>query len=140
MNTSNDAIIMERSDGALTIRVPMKIKRRGGRKEIVLPEGYRHEATQDSKEPTPLQYALARGYRWLAMLESGEADSIKAIAKKVGVDSSYVSRMINLTTLAPDIVTAILDNDLPDNLILFSMAVDPPRVWEEQREKFGFRD
>ena len=58
---------------------------------------------------TPLQLALARGYRWQAMLESGEAKSLKEIAAREGIDNSYVSRMVNLTTLAPDIVAAILD-------------------------------
>ena len=46
--------------------------------------------------------------------------------------------MINLTTLAPDIVAAILDDELPAHLALFDLAVDPPKVWGEQREKFGF--
>jgi hypothetical protein len=35
------------------------------------------------------------------------------LVRKEGVDSSYVSRMVNLTTLAPDIVAAILDETLP---------------------------
>ena len=51
---------------------------------------------------TALQLALARGHRWLAMLESGEAKSLREIAALEGVDNSYVSRMVNLTTLAPD--------------------------------------
>jgi hypothetical protein len=51
-------------------------------------------------EATPLQLVLARRYRWLAMLESGEVKSLREIARREGVDSSYVSRMFNLTTLA----------------------------------------
>ncbi|WP_256211946.1 hypothetical protein [Nitrosomonas communis] len=72
----------------------------------------------------PLQLALARGHRWLAMLESSEVKSLKEIATREGIDSSYVSRMVNLTTLAPDIVAAILDDTLPNNIILFDLAVD----------------
>jgi hypothetical protein len=41
--------------------------------------------------------------------------------------------MVNLTTLAPDIVTAILEETLPPDLTLFELAVDPPALWEEQR-------
>lgn len=44
--------------------------------------------------PTPLQLALARGHRWLAMLESGEATSLKEIAAREEIDNSYVSRMV----------------------------------------------
>lgn len=45
--------------------------------------------------------------------------------------------MVNLTTLASDILAAILDNPLPNHLTLFDLAVDPPVLWEEQRKRFG---
>ncbi len=66
------------------------------------------------------------------MLESGETNSLREIAAREGVDSSYVSRMVNLTTLAPDIVAAILDDALPNHITLFDLAVDPPVLWAEQ--------
>ncbi len=87
--------------------------------------------------PTPLQLALARGHRWLAMLESGEAKSLKEIAEREKIDYSYVSRMVNLTTLAPDIVAAIPDDALLNHVTLFDLAVDPPALWDEQRERAG---
>jgi hypothetical protein len=68
-------------------------------------------------------------------LTSGEVKSLWEIGRREGVDSSYVSRMVNLTTLAPDIVTAILDDALPNHIALFDLAVDPPALWEEQRER-----
>jgi len=86
--------------------------------------------------PTPLQLALARGHRWLAMLESGEARSMKEIARREGVDDSYVSRMVNLTTLAPDIVAAILDETLPPEVTLFELAAGTALLWEEQWGRF----
>ena len=82
---------------------------------------------------TPLQLALARGHRWLALLTSGAVKTLNEIAAQEGVDNSYVSRMVNLTTLAPEIMEAILDDTLPDHLTLFDIAVDPPALWEEQR-------
>ena len=53
------------------------------------------------------------------MLESGETKSMKEITRREGIDDSYVSRMVNLTTLAPDIVAAILDETLPSEVTLF---------------------
>ncbi len=61
--------------------------------------------------------------------------SLREIARKEGVDSSYVSRMVNLTTLAPDIVATILNESLPPELTLFELAVDPLALWEEQRNR-----
>ncbi len=58
---------------------------------------------------------------------------MREIAAQEGVDNnSYVSRMMNLMVLAPDIVEAILDDALPDHLTLFDIAVDPPALWEGQ--------
>jgi len=124
--------VITASDGSLTVTVPIRIKRRGLRKTVTLPDGDSlHHRPWDSS-PTPLQLALARGHRWLALLESGEAKSMKEIARREGVDDSYVSRMVNLTTLAPDIVAAILDETLPPEKTLFELAAGAPLVWEEQ--------
>ncbi len=58
---------------------------------------------------------------------------MKEIATREGIDNSYVSRMVNLTTLAPDIVAAILDETLPPEVTLFDLASGTPLLWEEQR-------
>jgi hypothetical protein len=67
------------------------------------------------------------------MLESGKVRSLRALAAREGVDSSYVSRMVNLTTLAPDIVAVILDETLRPEVTLFDLASGTPLLWEEQR-------
>jgi len=64
---------------------------------------------------------------------------LKEIAAREGIDNSYVSRMVNLTTLAPDIVAAILDDALPNQITLFDLAVDPPALWDEQRARLAAR-
>ncbi|AKH38541.1 MULTISPECIES: hypothetical protein [Nitrosomonas] len=128
--------ILQASDGRLTLSIPIQIKRRSGRKLVTLPNGETAKARpRDHTVVTTLQLALARGHRWHTMLESGEVKSLREIAAREGVDSSYVSRMVNLTTLAPDIVAAILDDTLPDNIILFDLTVDPPVLWDKQWER-----
>ena len=107
--------IIPSSDGRLTLIIPIKIRRRGSNKVVTLPNGEIGKP-HTPHEPTAMQMALARGHRWLAMLESGEVKTLTEIAKREGVDNSYVSRMVNLTTLAPDIVAAILDDILPDTI------------------------
>ena len=57
---------------------------------------------------------------------------MKEIARREGVDDSYVSRMVNLTTLAPDIVVALLDETLPPDVTLFELAAGTPLVWGKQ--------
>jgi hypothetical protein len=119
--------------------MPIRIKRRGGRKLVTLPNGEALPARPWDTAPTALQLALARGHRWLALLTSGEVKSLREIAAREGVDSSYVSRMVNLTVLAPDIVAGVLDDALPNHITLFDLAVDPPVLWEEQRGRLSAR-
>jgi hypothetical protein len=104
--------IIQASDGRLTLSIPIQIKRRSGRKLVTLPNGQTTKARHWDTAATPLQLALARGYRWLNMLESGEVKYLREIAAREGVDNSYVSRMVNLTTLTPEIVASILDDAL----------------------------
>lgn len=127
--------VSQSSDGRLTLSVPIQFKRRSGRKQVTLPNGEPGNPRPWDTAATPLQLALVRGHRWLAMLESGEVTTMTEIAKREGIDNSYVSRMVNLTTLAPDIVDAILLSELPDHLTLFDIAVDPPALWEDQRAR-----
>ena len=127
--------VIQSSDGRLTLSVPIQFKRRAGRKQVTLPNGQPALPRPWDTAATSLQLALARGHKWLAMLESGEVNTLTEIAKKEEIDNSYVSRMVNLTTLAPDIIDAILLNQLPDHLTLFDLAVDPPLLWEDQRKR-----
>jgi hypothetical protein len=133
---TGETTVIAASDGRVTLSVPIRIKRRSGRKLVTLPidpvTGQPAKARPWDTVTTPLQLALARGHRWLAMLESGEVRSLKEIAAREGIDNSYVSRMVNLTTLAPDIVAAILDDAMPNHVTLFDLAVDPPALWADQ--------
>lgn len=123
--------VHQSSDGKLSFHIPMKMGRRNGRKLIRSSSGETIGTPWD-KEPTVLQAALARGHRWLRMFESDEVDSIKEIGEIEGIDPSYVSRMINLTTLAPWVIEAILDDKMPDDVTLFELAVDPAVLWKDQ--------
>ena len=69
--------------------------------------------------------------------ETGKSHFKPKITSRKRIDNSYVSRKVNLTTLAPDIVAAILDDALPNHITLFDLAVDPPALWDEQRARVG---
>lgn len=130
--------VIETSDGRIHVSIPIALKRRSGRKIIALPQRGQPPKRPWDTSMTPLQKALVRAYRWLTMLERGEVTSLTKLAKQVGVNRSYVGRMLNLTTLAPDIVAAILDDQVPPYLKLLSLAINPPILWAEQRCQFNF--
>ena len=97
-------------DGAtLTVWVPMTLKPRGGRKLVVSPDGVPAWAGPSSRVDDTLVKALARAFRWRRLLEIGVHGTVDEIARAEGINASYVSRILRLTLLAPDIVEAVLD-------------------------------
>ena len=70
-----------------------------------------------------------RTKKYHALLESGEVNTLRELAAREDVDNSYVSWKVNLITLAPDIVVAILDDTLPGNITLLELAADPLALW-----------
>ena len=116
----------------LTIRFPIRLQRRGGRKLIMMPEGVTAPARKLSRDETLVQ-ALVRAHRWRRRIESGQAKSITDLAEQEGVTDAYVCRLLPLTCLAPDIVEAILDGRQPKGLRLAEMLGGGPLAWEEQR-------
>ena len=64
------------------------------------------------------------------MLDSGEATSVKHLARLEKTDPSKVSRFGNLTTLDPSIVQQILDDMLPMRLSLLELAIGSDPNWE----------
>jgi len=115
-------------DGRVTIVVPIKVLRRSARKQIFGPVS-NSDAGAGAIGLTPFQLALLQGTYWLALLESGQANSLKEIAKRERVDPSLISRLLNLTTLAPDVVAAILDNVMPKEVTLLDIAIAPTAIW-----------
>ena len=59
---------------------------------------------------------------------------MKEIAWREGVDDSYVSRMVILTTLTPDLVVAILDETLPPEVTVRTGGGDAGAVGRAARE------
>jgi len=82
--------------------------------------------------------ALARAFAWAEILESGQIGSISELTRVLNVDGSYVTRILKLTTLAPDIIEAIINGEEPDGISLARLTRSFPEEWSEQRTPFGF--
>ena len=121
----------------LTIRIPIRLQRRGGRKVIVTPDGAAVPALKARRDET-LVRALVRAHRWRRRIESGQAKSITDLAEQEGVTDAYVCRLLPLTCLAPDVVEAILDGRQPKGLKLAEALGNGPLGWKEQRSLWGF--
>ena len=109
--------------------VPFRVVKRGGRKEMQLPEG----ATQSRHPDSTLIKAVARAFRWKRMLESGEFASISELAEREGSAFTYMARVLRLSLLAPDIVEVILDGRQGPEVTLARLLEALPAEWQLQR-------
>jgi hypothetical protein len=117
----------------LTVRVPLAVrKQRSGRKLMIAPSSI--ASSGSSAADTTLVKALARAFRWRRMMEAGRYGTINELAAAEKINSSYVSRLLRLTLLAPDIVEAILDGRQPEGMTLPGLMEPFPVEWEGQRQ------
>ncbi len=121
-----------------TIHVPFRLVKRRGRKEMLLPPNAPARRSVDNT----LVKALARAFRWKRMLESGEFATINELAEREGIAVSYLTRVLRLTLLAPDIVEAILDGRQRPEVTLARVLEPFPVEWTEQNLRVlnGARD
>jgi len=128
--------ILSNDDRTLTVRVPFALRQRGGRKLVMGPEGtvwQPHHQQIDSA----LIKALARAFRWRKLLESSVYNAVTDIAASENINASYVSRILRLTLLAPDIVEDILDGRQSSGLQIDKLLKPLPVEWRQQRLLVG---
>lgn len=112
----------------VTLHVPFRVVKRGGRKEMQLPDS----AAQPRRTDNTLVKALARAFRWKRMLESGDFATIAELAEREGITLSYLTRLLRMTLLAPDLVAAILDGRQRPEVTLARLMLPFPLEWEAQ--------
>jgi len=113
----------------VTLHVPFRLVRRGGRKEMQLPKGHAAPHKPDSA----LIKALARAFRWKRMLDTGQFATIAELAGHERVAAPFLTRTMRLALLAPEIVEAILDGQQPRDLTLEQMRKPLPLDWTVQK-------
>jgi hypothetical protein len=120
----------------VTIRIPMKLRRRGGRKLVIAPDGLVGLEVKPAFDEVLIN-SLVRAHRWRRQIDRGEFRSGSELAAHENITDSYVARMLTLTLLAPDITQAILEGQQPKGLKLATLLRGIPLAWEEQRRAFG---
>jgi hypothetical protein len=71
------------------------------------------------------------------MLDEGLYTSVSEIGDAENISKSYVSRILRLALLAPDIVDGILAGSSDQALMLERLERPLPASWEEQRDAIG---
>ena len=120
---------------SITVRVPMKIRRRPGRKTVVMPVPTADTAIPTRADPA-LVKALARAFRYQRLLDEGRYASISEMAAVEKIERGYLGSLLRLTLLAPRIVAAILDGRQPEGTALPALMEPFPVEWSAQHQAF----
>jgi hypothetical protein len=125
-------LTVSRDGDTIVVRIPVRFHRRNGRQMVLTHGGTNGQAAPERDTNSSLAAALAKAYRWQEQLESGEYGSLEDLAAANGVDRTYVGRILRLTSLAPEIVEAILTGSEPDGISLRRLQKGLPPQWSAQ--------
>ena len=117
-------------NGNVKITIPMSFRRCAGRKRIVTPDS-------ETSFTDPIITNLARAFRWQALIDSGKFSNVHELARAIGKDDGYVSRIIRLTLLSPEIIHAIIAGTLEKDIGIEQLKQAMPLMWDEQKKMFG---
>ncbi len=118
---------------SITVRVPLAIRHRPGRKTVVTPMAGGVAPVATRADPA-LVKALARAFRYQRMLDEGRYASITEMADAERLERGYLGRLLRLTLLAPDLVEAMLDGRATPSLVLPLLLKPFAEVWTHQRK------
>lgn len=120
---------------SITVRVPLAIRRRPGRKTVVTPVPDCANAALPTRADPALVKALARAFRYQRLLDEGRYASISEMAEGEKIERGYLGKLLRLTLLAPDIVEAILNGGQPASSGLPVLLAPFPIQWAQQRHR-----
>jgi hypothetical protein len=121
-------------NGNVLISIPIAIQNNSGKRKISSPAPLDGEAQDVFPTDNVLLTTIARAYCWQSMIDSGKFASVRELAKAIGMDESYVSKMMRLNFLSPRIVQVLLNGTAPDTLTLGRFRQAIPELWEEQEK------
>lgn len=125
------------SSATITVRVPLAVRKRGGRKMVVLPDGVVQAAAPAvaaTRADPAVVKALARAFRWQKLLDEGRYASITELARAEKIERGFLGKMLQLTLLAPDIVEGLPDATMPGSATLPSLMRLSTPLWREQAD------
>lgn len=121
---------MTSASNTIRVVIPLTIRKRNGRPRILPPEDI---AMRDDRAQDPhVLRAIARAWKWRRQVESGAVSVIQEIATAEKVSDRFVSRMMRLAYLSPDVLQALVVRRVPPALSLADLIVIAGRPWVEQ--------
>lgn len=120
------------TDNTIRVVIPLTFRKKNGRPKILPPAD--HGPPEARLQDPHVLRAIARAWNWRRKIERGEASTIADIAGAEKVADRFVSRMMRLAYLAPDVLEKLLIQRIPPALSLNDLVVVAELPWAEQVE------
>lgn len=124
--------VLSRDGRTMVVRIPISLRRQGGRKQVVTPAHAAPWTPRPSRVDNTMVKAIVRAYRWRDMLESGRYSTSRELSKAEKINEAYLGRILRLTLLSPAITEAILEGQQPVGLALTDLLNPFPAEWQKQ--------
>jgi DNA invertase Pin-like site-specific DNA recombinase len=127
--------VPEETAELLTLRSSVELGRCGSGNRIIIGEALPTRGETDGLKA--IQHAVLKALEWSDALLRGKARTVTELAEKEGLSQRYLSSMMPLAWLAPDIVERLAQGNCPPGLTLENLKKGFPQDWCEQRERLG---
>lgn len=125
---------------SITVRVPLKIRRRPGRKTMVTPvAGEGSDAAIPTHADPAVLKALTRAFRYQKLLDEGHYASISEMAAAERIERGYLGSLLRPTLLAPALVEVLMEGRAEYVPTLPGLLEPFPETWESQQRFFALR-
>jgi len=123
---------MNATPDTIRVVIPLTIRKRNGRPKILPPDDV--DARNGRAQDPHVLRAIARAWSWRRQLESGTASTIRDIAATEKVSDRFVSRMMRLAYLSPEVLEHLVIRRVPPALSLNDLVAVADRPWAEQMD------
>ena len=121
-------------NGNVRVIVPIRLRRTVQGRVITVAENVRTVQGE-----SPLLAAIGCGLLWQQWLDEGLFRNVSELAKHLGKERSFVSHMLQLAFLSPEIIHLAIIGAIPEHISLATLKVGLPVDWEEQKKVLGIK-
>lgn len=120
------------TDNTIRVVIPLTFRKKNGRPKILPPAD--HMPAEARTQDAHVLRAIARAWSWRRRIERGETSTLADIAAAENVTDRFVSRMMRLAYLAPDVLERLVIHRISPALSLTDLIAAADLPWAEQME------
>jgi site-specific DNA recombinase len=116
-------------EGEIALRAPCHFAKRGNEVRLILESGAQQQTTSNPA----LVRAITQAKTWYEWITKGEVFSMRGLARRTGFNENYVSRILDLAVLSPEITEAIFRGDHDPSLTVAQLTANLEVDWGRQK-------